>query len=1004
MPNVAFGGTNGGTTSYTGAGIYTSVAIGARRIAANGQGPQLITQLYGYLGGRGGACTGTIYIGSSSAAGVSIPSASNGATLRGPFNTSDWYIANGTTTNYGFNATGGTHSFYFGRNTTGTTYDTSSGSWTGTAGGTYTYVQSPSAPGNLTLTSAVMGQVVATWNEAGTGSPVVAGDNGGSVVTGYRVQYSLVETFGSGVTTVDIATNTTTTTVTGLTPGATYFFRVASKNAVTTAASTTSVYSTTKSVYVMVDAALAYETLHPSRNAVTPLQDGGYWSLTGHGIGFDRSGNMIKPDYAPYTYNYYSPEAATYMTSAGNVQYNIVKVSGSVTDIPSGYVGAPLDPFIVYPTNGSDRMFANNIQYGSLLPRRISSTTNSVYRMAYKTRLWYPNKDDWYGTRDYFKHEVSWRGLPDDSFLFTGQQYYYSIDHVTEELYLKIIYIDSTGAPAQVEQAVSFAGLTFAEDEEINVYLEFTYDSDFNYRVAVAMCSAYDTDNFVMTSGVYTTKRADIYCTPVTIKGVARSLYVTHSDKQDFVNPYVWETSDYGYATNGLTFEHNSSKAQYPAGPALGVNMNGWEYLQAAAAASNMEISLGNDEINVRYTGSKVLDLDNIVPSFAITPSTTFSGRNVEVQYNNAVSISAADFNETTSPTEIPESRPEEMYNAFFDNNQDFSVEVGEVLKKTVKTNNYPLVLAQPVRVVSVTDPTTQKVLFSSADDLYGQYSVSDKNGLLLGAYGFEANGGKVEVAINPDIPNAIDITFTAPEKAIPSYEGPYSLSINDGKTKWASLSILGYGLKTEPEKIKLLTGSTPSKTPQEISKTIINPFIDTLERAYDQGAWAATDASGPKVTISGAIPITSLEDYGFGVTPGSIIKYKNNSYRINDLNIGNIQASFNASRYVTVSDFDSAWARDGVQRTVGFHDGVWYGKEVQDEIVLSYYGADTVNGGYIDIDTDGHPYLAFDVNGFVGGFLLLFDEDDVPYYEPISAGLYATLLYLDTDFSPYYL
>jgi hypothetical protein len=995
--SVNFGGAST-TSGFTGAGIYTAIGIGARRLAANGLGPQIITTVSGYLGGRGGACTGTIYLGSSSLAGVSIPSAANGGTIRGPFNTSDWYVSNGATANYGFNATGGTNSFYFGRSASGTTYDTSGGTpWTGVAGGAYTYVQSPSAPGNLAITSTVMGEANVSWNHAGTGSPIVVGDDGGTAVTGSRLQYSVVETFGSGVTTVDLTgIGTITAHITGLTPGAIYYFRVSSKNAVTTAASTTSVWSATKSVFVMVDAATAYETLHPQRNAVTPLQNGAFWSLAGHGIGFDRNGKQIKPGIAPYTYNYYEPQSASYMTQQGNIDYNLLRTSNSIVDVPASYTGPPLDPFVVYPyDNFGDTLYANNIQYSSLAVRKVNSTYNSVYRMAYKTRLWYPNKNDW-NQKDYFKHTVAWQGKPSDSFLFTGQQYQYTIDSVAQELAISVNYIDASGTAQVATNTVSLSPLMADMSYEFNVYVEYTYDSSFNYRLSVMVTLSGNIGTSVMAEVTYTAKRDDVYYTPVAINGVARDLYVTHSEHQTQLAAYEWQNQDIGYITNNLTAATKTDIG----GPTLGVKMNGWEYLQAAAAASNMELVVNpTGEIVVRNTGENIVDITNLVPSVTLTPTTTFSGQQVEVQYNNAISVSASD----ATSTEIPESRPEEMYNAWFDDNRILEVKTGEILKITVNTKNYPLAVYNPTRVYFISDPVTGKALFTDSLSLYGQYSVSDSLNMLIGKDKFEAAGGKLEVVINPDIPNALDITLTAPHFDIPNAVGPYRLSISSGTNEYASLSILGYGLKTEPKNVQILTGSTASKTPQKVAKTIINPFIDTLERAYDQGSWAATEASGPKVSINGSIPTNTLLASGFGLNVGGIIKYMNSSYRIVELNIGNIETRFQATRFVRVDDFDTEWLDGTQQRSVGFHDGVWDGKEVQDEIVLSYYGTAGIDGVFIDIDTDGTPDITFNMNGAVGEYVLLFDTDGVPYYELIAAGQCATLLYLDTDFSPYY-
>ncbi len=145
----------------------------------------------------------------------------------------------------------GSGSVYFQRDATGQTVDInydgsnstsaddfgSSGTlWTDASlVGDYNYYTLPAAPSGLSATAG-NAQVTLSW---------VAPNNGGTAITGYKIEKADDSGFTTGLTST---TQTGTSYVwTGLTNGNTYYFRVAAINAVATAASTTSKYSGTAS-------------------------------------------------------------------------------------------------------------------------------------------------------------------------------------------------------------------------------------------------------------------------------------------------------------------------------------------------------------------------------------------------------------------------------------------------------------------------------------------------------------------------------------------------------------------------------------------------------------------------------------------------------------------------------------------------------------------------------------------------------------------------------------
>lgn len=123
-------------------------------------------------------------------------------------------------------------------NTFNTADDTRMGLNSGVSGdyyGGYSYYTVPTAPTSLVAGTVTDTSVALSWT--------APSDNGGTAITGYRIEYS-----SDNFATTSVANTTgtgTTTTVTGLTSSTSYKFRVYAKNAVTNAGSFYSAVSNT---------------------------------------------------------------------------------------------------------------------------------------------------------------------------------------------------------------------------------------------------------------------------------------------------------------------------------------------------------------------------------------------------------------------------------------------------------------------------------------------------------------------------------------------------------------------------------------------------------------------------------------------------------------------------------------------------------------------------------------------------------------------------------------
>lgn len=233
MGSYGFGGTNH-LSSYTGNWVQSGgIGLPSGRACADGVGHALITSIYGYVAGRGASRNCAMSLGPAATSAFGVGSA-------GAASSSGWMSASALTAGgsgaFTIDCDG---SFYFGRANSGDCYDSEGYHWGGTLGGGVSYVEAPNAPSGIVATPSATtpGAIDLSWT-----APT---DNGGSAITGYRVEYATNPSF-TGASHVDVGTGLSTT-ITGLTPGTTYYFRIAAKNAVTTAAGTWSVYSGTAS-------------------------------------------------------------------------------------------------------------------------------------------------------------------------------------------------------------------------------------------------------------------------------------------------------------------------------------------------------------------------------------------------------------------------------------------------------------------------------------------------------------------------------------------------------------------------------------------------------------------------------------------------------------------------------------------------------------------------------------------------------------------------------------
>jgi hypothetical protein len=258
--NYYLRGGNGTASNWTETFVWEDIAaVSEPRAAMDGTHPHVLTSLRFVVGGRGGTVTLRCFIedgiiGNAQnptfyGSNVNIAATSSGSIVQDfPLNKffRD-YAAVPTNTyrddtghNYsgeryirvGLNRNGGASTFWWAYTTPGANPATRPGdamwdeqgfSTVGVFAGGFNFIHVPQAPNSPSVTPSTDGSSAAvSWT--------FSGDNGGSAITGYRLQYNSNSAFTGQGSTIDVPG--TSATVTGLTAGSTYFYRVTARNTV----------------------------------------------------------------------------------------------------------------------------------------------------------------------------------------------------------------------------------------------------------------------------------------------------------------------------------------------------------------------------------------------------------------------------------------------------------------------------------------------------------------------------------------------------------------------------------------------------------------------------------------------------------------------------------------------------------------------------------------------------------------------------------------------------
>ena len=341
-----------------------------------------------------------------------------------------------------------------------------------------------------------------------------------------------------------------------------------------------------------------------------------------------------------------------------------------------------------------------------------------------------------------------------------------------------------------------------------------------------------------------------------------------------------------------------------------GWNGNVWEHLKMLCAATPlddddntfMEMYIEDDTLWFREGASTSIDFSEYVIDKSLSIDSYDAAKEVEV-FN---------YNTSYGANKVVREQGADINTSSVNRNASFAdsmqVEAGETVVKRFKVNasltsvEQPLVVSQ---IIPLPFPDT---------DSRGQYVVVGSDDYPIDPEQWEDQGGKLEVRLTENF-DEIEVIITAPpsvqmQRADGDPEdvtlAPYKIGVeSSGGTDYPAIYIVGTGVFFEKKSTKFVTGASEDYVADISGTSIDNPFITNRRIQVDRGVAAAQAIMGPKMEISGTI----ATGVSFGENLGSIFNEYDGKFRVSNLSYSTSNISFTAKKFVTIADFNTAWA-----------------------------------------------------------------------------------------------
>lgn len=260
-----------------------------------------------------------------------------------------------------------------------------------------------------------------------------------------------------------------------------------------------------------------------------------------------------------------------------------------------------------------------------------------------------------------------------------------------------------------------------------------------------------------------------------------------------------------------------------------GFNDNVWNFLKNICIAEQVEISLVDGAIVVRPLRHETVDMSrNSQADFTV--DSTGIALTAEVYYYNQTYVTNAQVypnDASDNVIEIPQ---------------------GETIVEIVPTNVSLVSIMQPA---ASTDKAQTAVIAADGGVKKSFYVVHDgTKEISQGAW--KSMGGDVVVEIDPDNDTQLKITAHAPvSPTVSTYRLGFGISQEDGNFTYSpGLVIVGTGVRTKKELVRVATGANPAFVTEDAAPTVDNPAIRTREQAFRAARSLAAAYAGPGMSV----------------------------------------------------------------------------------------------------------------------------------------------------------
>lgn len=288
-----------------------------------------------------------------------------------------------------------------------------------------------------------------------------------------------------------------------------------------------------------------------------------------------------------------------------------------------------------------------------------------------------------------------------------------------------------------------------------------------------------------------------------------------------------------------------------------GFTGNVWGNLKSWCSANDLNIAWIHDIIAIYPNRTQSININGFNSDWSINYSEEEKARTVSCYvYHKSATNERAEFayiyphRNSVHQTDHTES-----------GDMVITVDAGQTVVTDIAVNADLTRVLQPIHVYQInnTNPTANLSGYQ-----VGVYAVVGADNKPITPEQWSAEGGSLTVEVHPENSRSIRVTVTGMNN---TRLGPYRIAESDGSKDYPALYVVGSGHIIETELVTLDTGYDGRGE----GVTIDNPNIDTLSKAYDAMAYAATSGLGFRQTLdwTGVDPIKeTFTDFAVGLTP----------------------------------------------------------------------------------------------------------------------------------------